>query len=346
MLFDYYNSENGKVYDNRYDAVYDKYHNNEMVYFYYRDEEYDKINWKIEPSENLAQLYKERAQQIRDTYDYVVLCYSGGIDSTNVLESFYYNNIHIDEIVSVGSFSQDTTKDIDLNHNKDIYDNVATSLNAFHLPNTKKSFIDYTTYFNDLNNFSLYKEYNAEYYKYIGAYPSVTYLFWYDLPKFLNLKRNSIIIYGIEKPFIQRDEFGKFFVQFSDSSIKGYSKYNISGIHRTNFYSDPESEKILRKQFHTIINHYNHQEYKENYLNPETYTDTIHKLIYDLKNPLRFISKKGTNVFFSGRDKFLKYKQNSDIYNFYGKAMKHMVDNYSLNFNSKYNLYTKKYYFI
>jgi hypothetical protein len=43
-------------------------------------------------------LYKERAQQLRDTYDYLILYYSGGSDSHTVLRTFLDNNIKLDEI--------------------------------------------------------------------------------------------------------------------------------------------------------------------------------------------------------------------------------------------------------
>jgi hypothetical protein len=54
-----------------------------------------KLNYDIP----LTELYKIRAQQLRDNYDYLVLCYSGGVDSHNILHSFIKNNIKVDEIV-------------------------------------------------------------------------------------------------------------------------------------------------------------------------------------------------------------------------------------------------------
>lgn len=56
---------------------------------------------KKEPSESLPSMYRRRAQWIRDHYDYVVLMYSGGIDSTNMLKSFFDNGIIPDEICTV-----------------------------------------------------------------------------------------------------------------------------------------------------------------------------------------------------------------------------------------------------
>lgn len=49
---------------------------------------------------NLLNLYKIRAQQLRDMYDYIILAYSGGSDSHNILKTFLNNNIKLDEIWS------------------------------------------------------------------------------------------------------------------------------------------------------------------------------------------------------------------------------------------------------
>ena len=45
---------------------------------------------------NLEDLYKIRAQQLRDSYDYLILNYSGGSDSHNILHTFLKNNIKLD----------------------------------------------------------------------------------------------------------------------------------------------------------------------------------------------------------------------------------------------------------
>ena len=70
------------------------------VKFSFFDDEYTSLDWTVDPTDSLQELYKQRAQQIRDNYDYVMLAYSGGADSTNVLQTFVANNIKLDEIVS------------------------------------------------------------------------------------------------------------------------------------------------------------------------------------------------------------------------------------------------------
>ena len=56
-------------------------------------------DWTTEPESDIRELYRLRAQQLRDKYDYIRLECSGGSDSTTVLYSFILNNIPLDEIV-------------------------------------------------------------------------------------------------------------------------------------------------------------------------------------------------------------------------------------------------------
>ena len=61
---------------------------NQPVQYRFNDLVFDSYNWTVEPAESLVQLYQRRAQQIREKYDYLVLFYSGGADSHNMLQSF------------------------------------------------------------------------------------------------------------------------------------------------------------------------------------------------------------------------------------------------------------------
>ena len=344
----YYDPNNATIFADRLDALKHHISTNQDINFYYKDDEFSKVNWKEEPKETLKQLYKERAQYIRDNYDYVVLCYSGGIDSTNMLESFYYNNIHIDEIVSVGSFSQDESNEIDYNHNKEIYENVMPTLNSLYLPNTKKTFIDYTEYFRNLNNFSLYQQYGGEYYRYIGVYPSVTYLFWYDIGKFLNPYGKTAILLAIEKPYVSyEEETQRFYTYFDDASLYNYCQYNFNNTFRINFYTDPSAEKLMRKQLHIIKNYFiensvlNNKNISSNIF--DKYIERIKPLIYDVNNPLKYIAGKSSNHFLSCRDTYLANRKNSDIYNLYSKMINKLKTDVDIT-RKKYTVQTKKYY--
>lgn len=73
---------------------------NKNLTLYYYDEVWDSasLNYRAEQDISLEQHYKIRAQQIRDNYDYVILNFSGGADSTTILEAFIKNGIRLDEV--------------------------------------------------------------------------------------------------------------------------------------------------------------------------------------------------------------------------------------------------------
>ncbi len=71
---------------------------NYEITYHFHDFIYKSLDWSKEPTDSLQEMYKQRAQQIRDGHDYLILSFSGGADSTNVLNSFINNNIKLDEI--------------------------------------------------------------------------------------------------------------------------------------------------------------------------------------------------------------------------------------------------------
>jgi hypothetical protein len=73
---------------------------NKNLSLYYHDEIWDTaiLKYNHENDISLEEHYKTRAQQIRDNYDYLILNFSGGSDSTTILDTFLKNNIKLDEV--------------------------------------------------------------------------------------------------------------------------------------------------------------------------------------------------------------------------------------------------------
>lgn len=71
----------------------------QKIYWNFNDDVFSSIDWKVPINTSLTELYKHRAQQLRDKYDYLSLSFSGGVDSTNILHSFIDNGIFLDEII-------------------------------------------------------------------------------------------------------------------------------------------------------------------------------------------------------------------------------------------------------
>ena len=59
----------------------------------------DNIDWTFEPLESWDTLCKERALQLKDELGKIILAFSGGSDSTLILNTFLKHNIPIDEVV-------------------------------------------------------------------------------------------------------------------------------------------------------------------------------------------------------------------------------------------------------
>jgi hypothetical protein len=83
------------------------------VKWIFNDEVFSKFNWTIRPPGTLPYWYQQRAQQLRDTYDYITIWFSGGSDSWTVLNSFLSNGIHVDEVYTRWTRSERKFKDAD-----------------------------------------------------------------------------------------------------------------------------------------------------------------------------------------------------------------------------------------
>lgn len=75
------------------------------INFCYNDQWWDSVDWSIEPRESLDELYIRRAQELRKKYKTIILRFSGGADSVNILKTFVNNNIKID-VVSINLWKE------------------------------------------------------------------------------------------------------------------------------------------------------------------------------------------------------------------------------------------------
>ena len=83
---------------NKYEALLFATRKNLPVHYKFFNEVWEKFDRSQLGKFSLQEVYKQRAQQLRDQYDYLILYFSGGADSYNVLRSFIDNNIKLDEV--------------------------------------------------------------------------------------------------------------------------------------------------------------------------------------------------------------------------------------------------------
>ena len=92
-------SVNGVAFDNKFQAIQAANGNTAKISFEgFSPEFFSNKYWKQEPKESYEELLKQRCLQLRDTYSYIRVMFSGGADSTTMLNVFLRNGIHIDEI--------------------------------------------------------------------------------------------------------------------------------------------------------------------------------------------------------------------------------------------------------
>ena len=99
---------NGKYYINKFQAL--EAAGTDYVTWHFNDEEFGKFDWSKEPDDDLYDMYAQRAWQLRQKYDKIVIYFSGGIDSLTVLRTFVNNSIPIDAVVLWGMFNHNNQK--------------------------------------------------------------------------------------------------------------------------------------------------------------------------------------------------------------------------------------------
>jgi hypothetical protein len=78
--------------------------------FVFNDEVLSFLDWRQEPDIDIHDLYRARAQQLRSQYDHIIVFFSGGADSTTVLDTFLRNDIPVDEVISWGAWNHRISK--------------------------------------------------------------------------------------------------------------------------------------------------------------------------------------------------------------------------------------------
>jgi len=311
-----YYFDDGKTFESKIEALQHSLKTRKNFRLYYFDEIFSSIDWSIEPIGSLEYHYQQQAQRIRDCYDRIILCYSGGHDSTNILETYFYNNIKLDKIVVVGALSQDSQFGADENHNGELYHNVFPYLKELGLEHITQV-CDYTSLFDKVINFSV-NNYGENWIDVIGTRLSPHNWFWRDIEKHVVpiewRKQRVAIIFGKDKPNVVWSN-NKFGFCFTDIVINNYGNImKNENCDRINFYWDPNYPYALIKQLHVLKKAYEASiDIKD--------TDSI---VYNLKNPLKFKSPKSPYNYLSLRDNFIISKKDSDVYKLYFNGLKYL----------------------
>lgn len=235
------------------------------LYFNFNDEQTTKLDWTVEPTEDITSMYARRAKQLREDYDYVVLMYSGGIDSHVALHSFLDNGLHVDEIIT---FCNLKYLDKDAKFNQEVFKVAVPHIESLKLTETKFNLYDV----GDLIQDSYGDPEHLKHFLYTtnGAMSTWTIAVRSALLKLKQLHQLEMAqsgkkiayIWGMEKPAIfarDKNYVFKYYDFTPDFASKKYFSKIIHGKELTNFTDETfficqEFPEISIKQSHLIVN--------------------------------------------------------------------------------------------
>jgi hypothetical protein len=298
--------------------------------WHFNKEQYSKFDWTQEPTESLDELYQQRAQEIRDNYDYVVIFYSGGADSWCMLDTFIKNNIKVDEIAHCHSYAGDQNRHSVFNE-EIFYTAIPHTQKIIEQhPDIKQRSIDMSDIINEL-----YLRPDVRYdfiynIKGIASANSLarSYLRDYidDYKKIIDSGKRMCFLWGTEKPRLKmiNGKWQHWFIDvFSETNLRLQS-LDKQGYFDEWFFWAPTTAPMIAKQSHillkvlktepedspwfTDINYAHSPQRNGKFLRNDIY----HTLIYPGWDPNTLVAPKPKNLVLSERDNWF-WNQGADV---------------------------------
>lgn len=257
----YYTVNNNKFY-NKLQAILYANPSRANIIWHFNNEIFDKHDWTIEPPGSLSDIYKLRAIQIREEFDYIIVMASGGADSTNVLHSFLDNNIKIDEIIAGAPLSG--LKNWKVNNYDTSANNTVSETFLRQLPLMSEISIKYPDikitihdYFEDI----LQMQTDSWIYESAAHWIHFSGCTRHSLDKFTHLKKLAesgkkiAVVYGIDKPIIYRALSGNLYTVVMDpvvNVVTPHFKDKYSNVESVLFYYTPDLPQLMIKQAHEL----------------------------------------------------------------------------------------------
>jgi hypothetical protein len=316
--FGYYDVGGVKTYS-KLEAIELQKSTNQFPEWHFNREVLDTVNWTKEPAVDLWELYKARARQIRNSFDYVVLFYSGGSDSFNMIDSWISADCKIDEIATWCNDKASRNKQ-DL-MNSEIYLAALPEIKRF---SNRADFNFRLIDISDLTaKISAQEDLLYLYSSVFSPHRMAAAHLRQHVKEYADLiaqGKKLCFVWGKDKPQMFYDERGHYvqFFDINDDCVSALSQINYhQGWYDELFYWTPDMPEITIKQAHIL------KRFLDNCHDPRYYMDdrgpfgynpkinkhlsshTLRRLIYPTWNPNTFISGKTPNKIFSVRDQWL-----------------------------------------
>ena len=225
----------------------------------FNDLAFGSYDWTIEPWQDLSELYAKRARQIRNQYDYVVIFFSGGADSFNIVNTFIKNKIPFEELATYHYAKADS--------HRDSYFNVELERAAFpQIKKWKEMGINFVHRDIDTSE-STMKIIADNHYRTNRVYYS-NHLFGNnnlarsyiretepDYQRIIESGRRLVFVWGADKPRIykENDRLCLKFLDLIDTTISSRTQMlSRDNEHDELFYWSPDAMDVMCKQAHIL----------------------------------------------------------------------------------------------
>jgi len=331
---------------------------NQHPSWHFNDQVWNSINWKHEPEIDLLELYKIRAKQIREQYDYVIVNYSGGSDSHALVESFLDAGCFIDEIVTV--WNRDHTPKVITDPNVTDAQNIEAEFELTtrpglnwiknQSPNTKITYLDVSN-----ATVNAYKSFDGEEWittanEYLHPQFITRWSATREKHQKLTLDRGlrTAVVFGVDKPKLTIKD-GKYCVFFVDnipnSFTGGFNDLSYTNLETVFFYWTPDLPEIVVKQAHMIkkwfdansalklVIHWPNHDYNKR----QAYEIISRSIVYPNWDLGKFQCKKVSSTITSEWDQwFFQHYKDSLIYECWRKGINYVENS----IDKKYLRYT------
>lgn len=266
------------------------------LHWNFNEEEFSKWNWSEEPPGDLKDYYHARARHLREKYDYIILNFSGGSDSTTVLYSFIQQGLHIDEIF-VSHADQGTNKygdtdtQFDASNEHSEYRYAAVPILNWVKQVSPRTKITVHDFSKDIITDDL--TWDENFIHWCGDYVTPGCIVRYshashkDSLNNFDKGKNICILFGIDKPRIGITPDGYIVSFFGDRAVSsaipaavnnGYDNINVEL-----FFWSPDSVPIIIKQCHVIKRWFELPENKrfQYMLNPKWLLNSLNRTLYE-----------------------------------------------------------------
>lgn len=292
-----------KKFSNKFYALLHATKTSQDVQYIYFDNVWKHFDRTLLGKISLNELYRQRAQQLRDQYDYLILYFSGGADSYNVLRSFLDNNIPLDEVCvkwpmaaikaqvykpnEVDKSAKNTLSEWDF-----AIKPVLDWLKQYH-PTVKINIVDWT------ENYSP-EIYTEELFLKVNTWNDVEipFMISYSDSEIRNLEKGKTVgsIYGIDKPILGH-RGNKWFLSFTDTGTGMGIPSQENRYGTEYFYWSPNFPILAMEQAYQLVEYISKNPHLKQYyysdismptwsvdftlISIQVQNDTARKILYD-----------------------------------------------------------------